>query len=104
MTDIEEMMKIPAQDFFVKFFSAYHKISVDKTREILRNPQDYAYDTVAGKFYKIPDSKFKTVIDTDELNAALNDGWKIDKVLNYGELPTKIQVCKKAYLEPESSL
>lgn len=104
MMSTPEMLKIPAQDFFVKFLSAYHNLSAEQVREILKNLPDYAFDAVAGKFYKIADSHFKTVTDTDELNAALDDGWEFDKVLNFGKLPTKIQVCKKAYLDASHSL
>lgn len=104
MLSTPEMLRMTAQDFFVKFLSAYHNLSNEQVRDILKNLPDYAFDAVAGKFFKPADSQFKTVIDSDELNAALDDGWEFDKVLNFGRLPTKIQVCKKAYIDSGSSL
>ena len=72
--------------------------------DIFKNPNDYAFDVEAEKFYKIADTQFKTVINFDDFNAALDDGWKFDKVLNFGSLPTKIQVRKRNYLSADSSL
>ena len=92
------------QEYLEKHIASILKLSSAQTDEILKNPSDYAFDVEAEKFYKISDVQYKTVIKFDDFDAAIRDGWHFDKVLNFGEKPTKIQLRKRIYLSGDSSL
>ena len=93
-----------AQEYLEKHIASILKLSPAQMEEILKNPSDYAFDVEAEKFYKISEVQYKTAIKFDDFDAAIRDGWHFDKVLNFGELPTKIRVRKRIYLSGDSSL
>lgn len=92
------------QEYLEKHIASILKLSSAQVDEILNNPAEYAFDVEAEKFYKISDAQYKTVIKFDDFDAAICDGWHFDKVLNFGEKPTKIQLRKRIYLSGDSSL
>lgn len=92
------------QEYLEKHLASILKLSEAQTEKILTNPSEYAFDVETEKFYKLSEVQYKTAINFADFDAAILDGWHFDKVLNFGEKPTKIQLRKRIYLTEESSL
>ena len=95
---------LSVQEYVEKSFAALTNLSKTQAEEILKNPQDYAFDAKAEKFFKPKETQFKTVVGLKNFINELNDGWNFDEVLTPGEYPGEYRVRKRFYLEAESSL
>ncbi len=95
---------VTAQEVIAKIIKTSFSVPRETVHEIFAKPEDFAFDVGEEKFYKISETKFKTVEGADALTSALNDGWKFDKILTAGEYPAKYLLRRRNYLSSSTSL